>query len=85
MTEEVKTAADYEVEIEIIDVELESLRRVIEKLNAKRNDLVTRRKQVDIVAALESIEDTGVTIDDVLDLINKELTRRRFIASESQY
>ena len=85
MTEEVKTAADYEVEIEIIDVELESLRRVIEKLNAKRSDLVTRRKHVDIVAALESIEETGVTIDDVLDLINKELTRRRFVASEAPY
>jgi len=83
--EEVKTAADYEIEIDSIDVELEALSTVIEKLKAKRSELVAKRKQIDIAAALECIEETGVTIGDVMDLINNELSRRRFISSEAAY
>jgi len=84
MKNEVRTAADYELEIEIIDSELDSLAKKTKKLEVKRYRLVAKRKQLDIAAALECIEETGVTIDDVLDLINKELTHRRFIARETQ-
>jgi len=82
MMENAKTATDYELEIESIDVELESLGAIVENLKTRRCRLVTKRKQIDIAAALECIEETGINVDDILDLINKELTFRRFVAHE---
>ena len=77
MGKSVKNAIDFEVEIEEIDREIESLNTRVENLNAKRKKLVVQRKQLDVAIALECIEETGLSMEDVMELINLELTKRR--------
>jgi len=79
-----KTPVDYGVEIEHIDKELELLdHRFVElktqhsMLQNKRRRLMDKRRRVDVAAALECIEEWGLSTDDVLEIINIELTRRR--------
>jgi len=77
MARHAKTAVDYELEIAEIDSELEMLNLRIEDLQTQRRKLIFKRKRLDIATALEFIEETGLSVDDVLDFINKELTQRR--------
>jgi hypothetical protein len=77
MSQSISTAAEYEAEIYDIDNELESLEIKINELRQKRSCLANRRKHLDIAAALECIESLGLSVDDILELLNKELTCRR--------
>jgi predicted nucleic acid-binding Zn-ribbon protein len=77
MTQSISTAAEYEAEIYSIETELESLEARVGELQKKHGDLTDKRKYLDIAAALECIESLGLSLDDVLDLLNKELTSRR--------
>ncbi|MCL2153040.1 MAG: hypothetical protein FWH57_08805 [Oscillospiraceae bacterium] len=80
---QLKKAVEYEAEIDEIDAEMESLQIKIRELQRKRSNLSDKRKCLDIAAALECVESLGLSVDDVLDLLNKELTNKRYAARAS--
>jgi len=77
-----KAAVDYEIELAAIEDEIESLNVRVEGLNVQRNKLMIKRRQVDVAAALEYIEESGLPMDDVLELISREVSKRRCTARE---
>ena len=78
-----KKAVEYEAEIDEINAEMELLQIRLRELQRKRSNLSDKRKCLDIVAALECVESLGLSVDDVLELLNRELTSKRFAARAS--
>ena len=80
-----EAAAFYKAEIDNIDATLEALSAKTEELRKKRSELVRTQRSTDYSIALDFIEDLGLSQDDLLELINRELTNRRWEASERSH
>jgi len=76
MARNAKTAAACEIEIAEIERALDECRIRLETLTVKRNELRKVMRQLDIVAALEYIEESGLSADAVLKLLNEGIARK---------
>ena len=77
MTRKTKAVTDYEIELAMVDEELSECKAKVEKLIEKRDRLSDKLRMLDIATALEFIYDMGVPIDEILGIINKEISKRK--------
>jgi len=71
------TKKDCELKMEEIATTIAFHEREIKKLTAQRNMLMEKLKYLDIDLVLEYIVSIGLTSNEVLEIINKELEARR--------
>jgi len=71
------TMKDCEIKMEQISATIAYHEKEIKKLAAQRNKLMETLKYLDIDLVLEYIVSVGLTSNDVLAIINKELEARR--------
>ena len=76
------TKKDCEVTIGQIDATIEFHEKEIKKLTAQRNKLLEKIKYLDIDLVLEYIVSMGLSSNEVLEIINKELENRRLESFE---
>jgi len=76
------TKKDCEVKIGQIDATIAFHEKEIKKLTAQRNKLLEKIQYLDIDLVLEYIVSMGLSSNDVLGIINKELENRRLESFE---
>jgi len=79
MSQPIEYPASYLSEASSIDEALELLSSRAEELKIKGNELGEKLKELNFTEVLMYLERLGLTLDDMVESINKELTRKRFM------
>ena len=71
---------DLDEELEKIEEEIDSHKRIIENLTWRRSELLTKKQDLEICELIDCIFEKGMTTNEALEIINGvEYLRRTFI------
>ena len=72
----VKPKVDYDAEIAQIDEMINIYRMNLRQLSVQRQSLLSKKQHADMDVVLEHIIQSGLTADEVLELVNSTISKK---------